>query len=275
MITHWDDVEPSRRERGHIAASWQSLTGANSITTGVQRISVDPGGGRPRCISRARRRRSSTCSRAVGSRCSGTAKARRRSRSGRATASSTSRSSTRTRSARATTASSSSPSGSATMPANTLLPRAGVSWLGSTWVLQGAPEDHPWTREAAVGPSNLGGARGAAAAHRQRRRRAPTAAGDGRRDRASAVRGLGDAAGSERVGLSHYVVQPGMLMNPPHVHSAEEEIFVVLEGSGTVMLYPSPRDDGEIEEFPFARVARSRDPREPSGRTRSGQERTG
>ena len=36
--------------------------------------------------------------------------------------------------------------------ANTLLPRAGVSWLGPTWVLQGAPEDHPWAREAAVGP---------------------------------------------------------------------------------------------------------------------------
>ena len=35
--------------------------------------------------------------------------------------------------------------------ANTLLPRAGVSWLGPTWVLQGAPEDHPWAREAAVG----------------------------------------------------------------------------------------------------------------------------
>ena len=36
--------------------------------------------------------------------------------------------------------------------ANTLLPRAGVSWLGPTWVLQGAPEDHPWAREAAAGP---------------------------------------------------------------------------------------------------------------------------
>ena len=48
------------------------------------------------------------------------------------------------------------------------------------------------------------------------------------------------AAGSERVGLSHYVVQPGMLMNPPHVHSAEEEIFVVLEGSGTVIAVSEP-----------------------------------
>ena len=36
--------------------------------------------------------------------------------------------------------------------ANTLLPRAGVSWLGPTWVLEGAPDDHPWKREAAAGP---------------------------------------------------------------------------------------------------------------------------
>ena len=43
VITHWDEVEGVRRERGHIAASWQSLTGAHSITAGVQRISVEPG----------------------------------------------------------------------------------------------------------------------------------------------------------------------------------------------------------------------------------------
>ena len=43
MITHWDEVDGVRRERGHIAASWQSLTGAHSVTVGVQRISIDPG----------------------------------------------------------------------------------------------------------------------------------------------------------------------------------------------------------------------------------------
>ena len=63
--------------------------------------------------------------------------------------------------------------------ANTLLPRAGVSWLGPTWVLEGAPEDHPWAREAAVGPPDLGRAGGAAAAHRQRRRRRRVASARG------------------------------------------------------------------------------------------------
>ena len=43
MITHWDEVDANRRERGHIAGSWQALTGYNSITVGVQRIAVDAG----------------------------------------------------------------------------------------------------------------------------------------------------------------------------------------------------------------------------------------
>ena len=45
-------------------------------------------------------------------------------------------------------------------------------------------------------------------------------------------RDLGRAAGSERTGLRHATVAPGKLSNPPHCHSAEEEIFVVLEGDG-------------------------------------------
>ena len=135
--------------------------------------------------------------------------------------------------------------------ANTLLPRAGVSWLGPTWVLQGAPEDHPWAREAAVGRSHLDRARGTACVRRQPRRRAHRRSATAQRWATS--RGISAGpSDSERTGLSHYVVPPGMLMNPPHVHSAEEEIFVILEGSGTLQLYPSPRaDDGELEEFPI------------------------
>jgi uncharacterized cupin superfamily protein len=36
-------------------------------------------------------------------------------------------------------------------------------------------------------------------------------------------------------------VAPGRLAAPPHCHSAEEELFVVLEGSGTLELSASPR----------------------------------
>ena len=54
-------------------------------------------------------------------------------------------------------------------------------------------------------------------------------------------RDLGRAAGSERTGIKHVTVEPGHLAVPPHCHSAEEEIFVVLEGSGTLELSASPR----------------------------------
>ena len=37
-------------------------------------------------------------------------------------------------------------------------------------------------------------------------------------------------------------------MAPPHAHGAEDEVFVVLDGSGTVELWPSPRDGGERQE---------------------------
>jgi uncharacterized cupin superfamily protein len=42
VITHWDEVEGVRREYGHIAGTWQALTGTNSITVGVSRIKIDP-----------------------------------------------------------------------------------------------------------------------------------------------------------------------------------------------------------------------------------------
>jgi uncharacterized cupin superfamily protein len=45
---------------------------------------------------------------------------------------------------------------------------------------------------------------------------------------------LADAAGSVRVGLQRVVLAPGQMITPPHVHSAEEEIFHVLRGSATL-----------------------------------------
>ncbi len=251
MVTDWSEIEGIRKERGHIAAVWQDLTGANSVTAGVQRISIDAGKwatplhlegseeeiffvlsgsgvsvqwdgqkeeafavGAGDCLAHLAFEYAHT----IGAGDEGLVVLA---------------------------------FGQRHYPANTLLPRAGVSWLGPTWVLQGAPEDHPWTREAAVGPPAWD-----TLAERPTRivnvaDVAPSRRGSGAGTVASEVRHLGGIVGSERVGASHYVVDPGMLMNPPHVHSAEEEIFVVLEGSGTLMLYPSPRTGGEIEEMPL------------------------
>ena len=57
---------------------------------------------------------------------------------------------------------------------------------------------------------------------------------------------------SDQAGLHWERIAPGASGSVPHCHSEEEEIFVILEGSGTLQLYPSPRaDDGELEEFPI------------------------
>jgi uncharacterized cupin superfamily protein len=54
-------------------------------------------------------------------------------------------------------------------------------------------------------------------------------------------RELAAAAGSARTGLSRLRLEPGRIGAPPHCHSADEEVFVILEGEGTLELWPSPR----------------------------------
>ncbi len=49
-------------------------------------------------------------------------------------------------------------------------------------------------------------------------------------------RNLGVAVGSVRTGLQHVEVQGTMESAPPHCHSLEEELFVVLGGDGVVVL---------------------------------------
>jgi uncharacterized cupin superfamily protein len=63
-------------------------------------------------------------------------------------------------------------------------------------------------------------------------------------------RDLGCAAGSRWTGLRHFELEPGTLSGPPHCHSAEEEIFVVLDGSGVLELMRSPADDADAEQHP-------------------------
>jgi uncharacterized cupin superfamily protein len=127
-------------------------------------------------------------------------------------------------------------------PGVTWLPRAGVAWLGETWAQVGAEDDHPWSREAAVGPPEVGelsprpativNVADLEAVERE-------TATIGRR-----VRYPGREAGSQRTGLRHAEVFPGKLNAPPHCHALEEEIFVVLEGDGHLLLW---EDDGVSE----------------------------
>src|SRR5262249_48399261 len=127
---------------------------------------------------------------------------------------------------------------------STYLPRAGVSWGLGAWARTGAPDDHPWKRGAE------GGAPEAPELSPRPARIVsidvvePTT-GFVRTTVRSTWRDLARAAGSERTGLRHVTVEPGALMAPPHSHSAEEEIFVVLDGDGELELWPSPRYGGE------------------------------
>jgi len=110
------------------------------------------------------------------------------------------------------------------------LPRADVAWIFPTWTDAGTG-DHPWAREVAAGepevgepeprPSNIvnrddvewddwvpGGDFGITSAY------------------------LAQPAGATKTGLNIDRLHPGKRNGPRHIHSAEEELFVVLEGDG-------------------------------------------
>jgi len=114
------------------------------------------------------------------------------------------------------------------------LPRAGVSWLGQSWVEIG-DEPHPWGREAAAGELVVPepGERPANVVPGLAVDEVETAYGDTHRRQ----RELGRAGGSVTTGLNHVFVAPNRYSCPPHVHAAEEEIFVVLQGEGNLLRY--------------------------------------
>ncbi len=234
MISHWDDVEYVRRDRGHIGGAWASLTGSSSVTVGVKRARIDPGmwstpahvegseeeiffvlGGSGlswqdgECYSVARgdfllhrAGREAHTLRAGDEGLDVLAFGQRHAVS------------------------------------SAYLPRASVSWLGPTWTRSGSSEDHPWAREAAAGPPEVGEVQPRPGTivnvddiEAQPADAEPTQ---------SAVRNVGAALGSIHTGVKHVRLAPGELGAPPHAHSAEEEIFVILAGRGDLELTPAP-----------------------------------
>ncbi|HSG14404.1 MAG TPA: cupin domain-containing protein [Gaiellaceae bacterium] len=245
MISHWDDARTSRGEEGHIAGTWSSLTRAESGSIGVKRIRVDSGmwstplhlegaeeeifyvlGGSGVSVqwegddTCAYEVREGDCIVHLALENAHTLQA---GQDGLDVLAFGQR---------------------AYAGGVTWLPRAGVAWLGQTWASVGADEGHPWKREAAAGPpqvsellprpSNIVNVADAEAVERD-------GATVGRR-----VRFLGREAGSRRTGIRHAEVFPGKLNVPPHCHSAEDEIFVVLEGDGHLLLW----EEEGVEEHP-------------------------
>lgn len=118
-------------------------------------------------------------------------------------------------------------------------PRLGMSLVGSRaveslpYLVDGAPIQ--FVREAALGPPELPASPGARPATIVN----VDAVEPVRVERSRVVRtrrNLGHAAGSLTTGLQHVEVSPGKESAPLHCHSLEEELFVMLEGDGVLVL---------------------------------------
>ena len=125
------------------------------------------------------------------------------------------------------------------------LPRAGVGWIGGTWAEVGTGA-HPWEREAAAGEPELPelGPRPASVVNLD----------ELEGDAGGRVKPLARSAGADLTGLNWARLEEGEEGAPPHLHSADEEIFVVLDGEGVLQLWPTPqrvRQGVDYEEHPI------------------------
>ena len=144
-----------------------------------------------------------------------------------------------TRSSPGPTGSSTSSSARATRPELGWLPRSRAIRLGGPWV-EGRDDD-PWDVEATVEPLAVRRAGAAAGEHRQRRRGRARGARGTRRPTAP----LATRERSTLAGLHWEKLDAGRRGCVPHCHSAEEEVFVILDGTATLELWPSPRSESD------------------------------
>ena len=240
MITNWDELERSRKERGHIAGEWQALTDDGIQAAVLNRIVVDPGmWSTPLHVEGSEEEifyvlsgsgvsvqyddetleafdvEAGDCLVHLPLYHAHTLRA--------------------------------GPDGLDVLAfgerhlpyGSTRLPRAGMAWGLGSWAPAGKPDEHPWAKEVEAGPPDVPDI------SPRPRRIVATSAVDATRNAHADIdgewRALSAAAGSLRTGLRHVTVPPGKLSVAPHCHSAEHEIFVVLEGTGTLELLPSPR----------------------------------
>ena len=227
-VTHWDEVEKRRNERGQMAGTWSNLgTPAGSYRCGVSRIELGPGemptpahvhgdaeeifyvlsgSGLTWMDEKAYEIRTGDCIVYKNTHEAHTIRAGDGGLDVLAF-------------------------GAREYFTSSELPRGGSMWSITGWIeVHGG---HPWDREPELvwpepepeRPSTIVNVADVEPVVRGGRRR----------------RGLGEAAGSRWTGLRHIEVDAGALTGPPHVHSAEEELFVVLEGSGTLELWPDER----------------------------------
>jgi uncharacterized cupin superfamily protein len=228
-IVHWDDVESGRGELGHLAGTWRDLgRAAGSVRVGVKRIEIDPG---KWSTPVHRQTAEEEIFYVLGG--SGISLQDDEAFEVRAGDCLVHLAGGKTHTLRAGSDGLDVLAFGTRVPTEIgQLPRAGVAWLGRTWTEVGGGE-HPWEREVAVGEPDVP----------EPSERPPTIVNlqDAPSEYEGRARHLGEGAGSDLSGLNWISLDAGEMGAPPHCHSAEEEVFVVLEGEGALELWPAPQ----------------------------------
>lgn len=232
-LAHWDDVEGTRSEAGHIAATWRDLgTASGTQGVGVKVIDIEPGRwSTPAHVEGASEEIFYVL---AGTGLSWQSGAVHEVRVGDCLVHLPHREAHTLRAG---------PDGLRVLAfgqrirhGNTVLPRAGVAWMYPAFVdaTPVGPGQGPFPREAAVGEPEVGEPAERPASIVSLEDVEPV-----EREHSESLfieHDLGVAAGSVRTGISHLTIPAGREGWPPHCHSAEEEIFVVLDGEGTLVL---------------------------------------
>jgi len=235
VIAHWDEVETYRRDLGHLRGEWTDLgRAAGSVDVGVRRIRlaageiptpehVHPveeeifyvleGSGLSRQDGKAYEIRTGDCIVHVAMREAHTLRAGDEGLTALAF-------------------------GHRMRTPGAYLPNANRYWLNPTWT-EVAQEPPPYEAEPELDwpdpsprPPTIVNLDDAEAGYEgDRGRWVP----------------LARQAGAVRTGLNWGRLEPGCAGAPPHCHSADEEIFVILEGRGTLELWPSPARAEDME----------------------------
>jgi uncharacterized cupin superfamily protein len=233
-IAHWDDVVGAARQTGHLDAEWFDLgTAAGTVSVGLQRIRIAPGAwSTPAHIEHGEEE--------IFWVLGGSGLSWQDAGDGPATYSiGPGDCLVHLMMSEAHTLHAGQDGldvlafGQRTRSGGARLPRAGLSWFGPSWVRSGGTPS-PWEGEALASapelpapsarPSSIVHVDAVAGTHRD----GSTVARE-RRD-------LGTAAGSVATGIKYITAPEGKLGGPPHCHSAEEEIFVVVAGEGALVL---------------------------------------
>ena len=234
-VVHWDDVEPHRASEGPFRSSWAALgRAAGSVTVGVNRIQVEP---HARSTPLHMEGEEEEIFFVLG----GSGLSWQLGDDGEATYE------LRPGDCLVHRAGAEAHSlvagddgidvlafGTRARPELAYFPRLHGGRIGPLWA--GELETHQFTQEAALGDPDLPEPSARPERIVALEEVEPQQFGPSGRTVRAARRDLARAAGSIRTGLKHVTVEDGKLACPPHCHSAEEEVFVVLDGEGVCIL---------------------------------------